>query len=72
MTPEISEVSLFLLDFILEVTQIPVKLNQEALLNLTFFEDMCALHNTFFNKKEVKTAKGFDKKDKEKELDAIF
>ena len=72
LTPEISQVSLFLLDFILEVTQIPVKLNQEALLNLTFFEDLCALHNTFFNKKEVKLAKGFDKKDKEKELDAIF
>ena len=59
LTPEISEVSLFLLDFILEVTQIPVKLNQDALLNLTFFEDLCALHNTFYKKPDVVSVKGF-------------
>lgn len=42
---------MFLLDFILEVTQIPVKANQDALMNLSFFEDVCALHN-MMNKTE--------------------
>jgi hypothetical protein len=44
------------------VTQIPVKANQDALLNLTFFEDLCALHNTFYKKPDVVALKGFDKK----------
>lgn len=34
---DICDVAMFLLDFILEVTQIPVKANQDALMNLTFF-----------------------------------
>ena len=62
--------SLFLLDFILEVTQIPVKLNQDALLNLTFFEDLCALHNSFFKKPSYVSMKGFD--GREDQLDSIF
>jgi hypothetical protein len=53
-------VSSFLLDFILEVTQIPVYDNQQALMNLTFFEDVCALQNTFFGKPDVISARGFD------------
>lgn len=60
LTPDISPVSMFLLDFVLEVTQIPVKANQDALMNLTFFEDVCMLHNTFFNKPDVVSMKGFD------------
>lgn len=62
---------MFLLDFILEVTQIPVKLNQDALMNLTFFEDVCSLYSTFFsNKSEAISMKGFD--GKEDLLDDIF
>lgn len=38
---------MFLLDFILEVTQIPVKANQDSLMTLSFFEDVCALQSTF-------------------------
>lgn len=60
LNTEICPVSMFLLDFILEVTQIPVKQNQEDLMNLTFFEDVCSLHNTFFEKPEVVSAKGFE------------
>lgn len=55
---------MFLLDFILEVTQIPVKLNQDALMNLTFFEDVCSLYSTFFSdKSEAISMKGFDGKE---------
>lgn len=50
---------MFLLDFILEVTQIPVYENQKALMNLSFFEDVCALQNTF-SKPEIVSMKGFD------------
>jgi len=53
---------MFLLDFILEVTQIPVFENQKALMNLSFFEDVCALFNTF-SKKENVSLKGFDGKE---------
>jgi hypothetical protein len=70
LTPDICEVSLFLLDFIQEVTQIPVKANQDALLNLTFFEDLCALHNSFFHKPDYVLMKGFD--GREDQLDIIF
>lgn len=35
----------YILDFILEVTQIPVKLNQDALIKSSFFEDVCLLAN---------------------------
>lgn len=38
---------LFLLDFILEVTQVPIYENQTALMNSTFFEDLCQLKNSF-------------------------
>lgn len=44
---DIKEVPLFLLDFILEVTQIPIYENQQALMSSTFFEDLCQLKNTF-------------------------
>lgn len=37
MSYDIADVPMFLLDFLLEVTQIPVKANQEALMSLTFF-----------------------------------
>jgi len=50
---------MFLLDFVLEVTQIPVKLNQEALMNCTFFEDVCALKN-YFSKPDNISIRGFD------------
>lgn len=29
-------------------------------MNLTFFEDVCALQNTFFGKPDVISARGFD------------
>lgn len=60
LNTDICPVSSFLLDFILEVTQIPVYDNQQALMNLTFFEDVCALQNTFFGKPDVISARGFD------------
>lgn len=44
---EIKIVPLFLLDFLLEVTQIPIYENQVALMNSTFFEDLCQLKNSF-------------------------
>lgn len=50
---------MFLLDFILEVTQIPVKANQDALMNLTFFEDVCGLQN-YFSKPDNISLRGFD------------
>lgn len=50
---------MFLLDFILEVTQIPVKANQDSLMTLSFFEDVCALQSTF-SKPENVSLKGFD------------
>lgn len=51
MNKEIAPVPMFLLDFLLEVTQIPVKQNQEALISLTFFEDLCQME-AFFSKEE--------------------
>lgn len=39
-------------------------------MNLTFFQDVCTLHNTFYNKPEVLSIKGFD--GKEELLDQIF
>jgi hypothetical protein len=53
---------MFLLDFILEVTQIPVKANQDALMKLSFFEDVCGLEHTF-SKPENVSLKGFDGKE---------
>lgn len=47
LNTEICNVAMFLLDFILEVTQIPVKANQDALMKLSFFEDVCGLEHTF-------------------------
>lgn len=58
---------LFLLDFILEVTQVPIYENQTALMNSTFFEDLCQLKNAFTfpddeagtelkNKKKIETS----------------
>jgi hypothetical protein len=50
---------MFLLDFILEVTQIPVKANQDALMNLTFFEDVCALQTSFSDESKISN-RGFE------------
>jgi hypothetical protein len=44
---EIQIVPAFLLDFLLEVTQIPIYDNQAALMSSTFFEDLCQLKNSF-------------------------
>jgi hypothetical protein len=59
MNNEIADVPMFLLDFLLEVTQIPVKANQEALMCLTFFEDICQMEN-FFSKDGNIEKRGFD------------
>jgi hypothetical protein len=50
---DIQEVPLFLLDFILEVTQIPIYENQQALISSTFFEDLCQLKNSFAGEQVV-------------------
>ncbi len=50
---DIEEVPLFLLDFILEVTQIPIYENQQALMSSTFFEDLCQLRQSFIPDKVV-------------------
>lgn len=50
---DIQEVPLFLLDFILEVTQIPIYENQQALISSTFFEDLCQLKNSFANEQTI-------------------
>jgi hypothetical protein len=51
-------VPLFLLDFILEVTQIPIYENQQALMSSTFFEDLCQLKNSFASE-QVMIDRGF-------------
>ena len=43
MCKQIVDVPEFLLDFLNEVTQIPVKANQEALMSSSFFEDLCQM-----------------------------
>lgn len=45
MCRTIQDVPPFLLDFLIEVTQIPVKKNQEALTNSSFFEDVCQMNS---------------------------
>ena len=55
----IVEVPEFLLDFLIEITQIPVKLNQEALMNSSFFEDLCQMGNELL-KPEKLAARSFD------------
>ena len=62
LNEEICGVTMFLLEFILEVTMIPVFENQKALMNLSFFEDVCALQNTF-SKPDNVSMKGFDQKE---------
>ena len=44
---EIKVVPLYLLEFINEVTQVPIYENQTALMNSTFFEDLSQLKNAF-------------------------
>ena len=56
---DIEEVPNFLLDFILEVTQIPIYENQKALMVSTFFEDLCQLKNTF-NNDQIFKERGFE------------
>jgi hypothetical protein len=65
---DIEEVPLFLLDFILEVTQIPIYENQQALMSSTFFEDLCQLRESFATEKVV-----FDRGFKTREhVEAIY
>jgi hypothetical protein len=45
MCKEIIEIPIFILDFILEVTQIPIQPNQIVLMRSTFFEDLCQMDN---------------------------
>lgn len=45
MCKEVLEIPIFILDFILEVTQIPVTNNQIVLMRSTFFEDLCQMEN---------------------------
>lgn len=59
MNREISPVPMFLLDFLLEVTQIPVKANQEVLISLTLFEDLCQMER-FFSKEGNLSKRGFE------------
>ena len=61
MCKEVLEIPIFILDFILEVTQIPVTNNQIVLMRSTFFEDLCQMES----RKESFT-KDFDQKDHEK------
>jgi hypothetical protein len=44
---KLAEVPGFILDFLLEVTQIPVKANQASLMTSPFFEDLCLFHKSF-------------------------
>lgn len=43
MCKDIIEIPIFILDFILEVTQIPVTENQLVLMRSNFFEDLCQM-----------------------------
>ncbi len=61
-------IPLFLLDFILEVTQIPVKDNQITFMRSTFFEDLCQLEH-FFSKPENLESRGFEKDEESGEYD---
>ena len=55
---DIREVPLYLLDFILEVTQVPIYENQAALMSSTFFEDLCQLKSQFtFSDEDLKIKK---------------
>jgi len=66
MCHEIRKVPSFLLDFILEVTQIPIKESQDALMRSTFFEDLCQMED-FFEKPgnlEIRNIKDKDDIDK--------
>lgn len=42
------------MDFINEVTQIPVMENQMALMRSTFFEDLCQLEDTFSKEENLR------------------
>lgn len=55
---EIIEIPGFILDFILEVTQIPVQQNQIVLMRSTFFEDLCQMDS-----KRDSFTKDFEEKD---------
>ena len=44
---EIKVVPLYILEFLKEVTQNPIYDNQTALMNSTYFEDLCQLKNSF-------------------------
>lgn len=45
MHPSIKEIPSYLIGFLNEVTQIPVKENQQELMNSTFFEDLNQMQN---------------------------
>ena len=51
---EIMDIPIFILDFILEVTQIPVKENQLVLMRSTFFEDLCAMEDRFSKEENLR------------------
>jgi hypothetical protein len=59
MCKQIVDVPQFLLEFLLEVTQIPARLNQEALMNSSFFEDLCQMSNEFVKPGKI-TERSFD------------
>ena len=43
---ETMEIPIFIMDFINEVTQIPVMENQGVLMRSTFFEDLCQMEES--------------------------
>ena len=59
----------FLLDFLIEITQIPIKLNQEALMNSSFFEDLCQMGNELLKPGKLE-ARSFD--ESSQPLETIF
>lgn len=62
MCKQIVDVPLFLLDFLLEVTQIPIQENQTALMNSSFFEDLCQMANEFTKAQKIAERNFDDKK----------
>lgn len=59
MDKEASVIILPLTDFLNEVVTLPCSLNQNALCQTTFFEDLCYM-GTFFTEKENLKERGFD------------
>lgn len=51
---ETMEIPIFIMDFINEVTQIPILENQLALMRSTFFEDLCQMEETLSKDENMK------------------